>query len=68
MTPGQPPRVTLTKPEAAASLGISTDHFERHVMRDLRVIRCGRRVLIRVGELERWAVEHEAFSLAGEPA
>ena len=25
------PRVTLTKPEAAAALGISVDSFERHV-------------------------------------
>jgi excisionase family DNA binding protein len=62
------PRVTLTKPEAAAALGISEDHLERHILDDLRVIRSGRRVLIRVGELERWAQENEAFSLAGDPS
>jgi hypothetical protein len=62
------PRVALSKDEAAAALGISRDHLERHVLPDLRVIPCGRRVLIRVGELERWAQEHEAFALAGDSA
>jgi excisionase family DNA binding protein len=60
------PRVALTKREAAAALGISEDHLERHILSDLRVIRSGRRVLIRVGELERWAQGNEAFSLAGD--
>jgi excisionase family DNA binding protein len=59
-------RVTLTKAEAAEALGISLDHFERHVRPHLRVIRCGRRVLIRLGELQRWAQEQEAFALAGD--
>jgi excisionase family DNA binding protein len=62
----QVPRVTLTKDEAAASLGVSLDHFERHVMTSLRLIRCGRRVLVRVAELERWAQEHEAFALMAD--
>jgi hypothetical protein len=61
-------RVAFTKTEAADALGVSLDHLERHVLPDVRVIRSGRRVLIRVGELERWAREHEAFSLAGDPA
>jgi hypothetical protein len=51
------PRVTLTREEAAASLGMSIDSFERHVQRDVRVIRRGRMVLVPVGELERWAAE-----------
>lgn len=62
------PRVTLAKSEAALALGVSLDHFERHVLPSLRVIRCGRRVLIRVAELERWASENEAFLLVGEAA
>jgi excisionase family DNA binding protein len=62
------PRVALTKPEAADALGVSLDHLERHILRDLRVIRSGRRVLVRVGELERWAQENEAFSLTGDQA
>lgn len=61
-------RVALTKPEAADALGASVDHLERHVLPNLRVIRSGRRVLIRVGELERWTQESEAFSLAGDAA
>jgi excisionase family DNA binding protein len=62
------PRVTLSKPEAADALGVSLDHLERHILPDLRVIRSGRRVLIRVGELERWAQQNEAFALAGDSA
>ncbi len=48
-------RVTLTKPEAAAALGISVDSFERHVQPELRMIRRGRMRLIPLHELERWA-------------
>jgi hypothetical protein len=60
------PRVTLTLQEAADALGVSLDHLHRHVLCDLRVIRCGRRVLVRVGELERWAREHEALPLGAD--
>jgi excisionase family DNA binding protein len=52
------PRLALTVDEAAQSLGISRDHFERHVMTHLRVVRSGRRRLIRISELERWLDEH----------
>jgi excisionase family DNA binding protein len=58
--------VALTVDEAAAALGVSRDHLERHVLRDLRVIRSGRRVLIRLRELERWAQEHEALPLGAD--
>ena len=54
-------RVTLTVDEACASLGVSRDHFERHVVGELRVIRVGRRLLVRVAELERWAKRCEAL-------
>lgn len=49
------PRVVLTRQEAAASLGISLDSFERHVQPDLKVIRRGGLRLVAVLELERWA-------------
>ena len=49
------PRVALTVDEACASLGVSRDHFERHIMGELRIIYCGRRRLVPVRELERWA-------------
>jgi excisionase family DNA binding protein len=52
------PRITLTVDEAAAALGISRDHLERHILGDLRVIYVGRRRLIPIRELERWADQH----------
>ena len=54
---GPVPRVALSREEAAASLGISIDSFERHVQPDLRLIRRGRLRLVPVAELERWAAE-----------
>ena len=49
------PRVALTREEAAASLGISLDSFERYVQPELGLIRRGRLVLVPVAELFRWA-------------
>lgn len=48
-------RVTLTRDEAAASLGISLDSFETYVQDHLRLVHVGRRKLVPVAELERWA-------------
>jgi excisionase family DNA binding protein len=58
-------RITLSVDEAAVALGVSRDHFERHVMRDVRVVYSGRRRLVPVRELERWA-ERQAVSVAEE--
>ena len=58
-----PPRLTLTKAEAAACLGVSVDFFEQHVQPDLAVIRQGRLVLIPVVALERWVAEHARQTL-----
>jgi excisionase family DNA binding protein len=55
-------RVALTIEEACESLGISRDHFERHVMRQLRIIHSGRRRLVPVQELERWVDRQAAAS------
>ena len=49
------PRVTLSREEAAAALGVSLDSFERHVQADIRMIRRGRLRLVPVVELQRWA-------------
>lgn len=49
------PRVALTREEAALSLGIGLDSFERHVQPELRLIRRGRLVLVPVTELASWA-------------
>jgi excisionase family DNA binding protein len=50
------PRVTLTREEAAAAMGVSLDSFERYVQPSIRLIRLsGRLVLVPVSELQRWA-------------
>ena len=57
--PLQPvPRYTLTRREAAASLGISINHFERKVQPELKVVLSGQLILIPVAELERWVHRH----------
>ena len=52
------PRYTLTRHEAAASLGISINHFERKVQPELKVVISGQLILIPVAELERWVQSH----------
>jgi excisionase family DNA binding protein len=58
-------RVTLTRREAAAALGVSVDHFERHIQPGLPLIRSGRKVLVPVAELHRWADREAARTLDG---
>jgi excisionase family DNA binding protein len=57
------PKVCVGLDEAAELLAMSRDHFDRHVRNELRVIRSGRKVLVRTVELERWAADHEALTL-----
>jgi hypothetical protein len=52
-----PPLLTYTQREASAALGVSVNYFRLHVLPELRVIRRGRRTLIPVREVERWAAE-----------
>ncbi len=52
------PRLALSKPEAAAALGMSLNSFERHVQPELRVIRRGKLRLFPMRELERWLEEN----------
>ena len=56
--PAPVPRYTLTRREAAASLGISINHFERKVQPELKVVLSGQLILIPVAELERWVQRH----------
>lgn len=49
------PRYALTRAEAAASLGMSLDSFERHVQPHLKVIRLGRVRVIAAEDLAAWA-------------
>ncbi len=49
------PRIALDREEAAASLGMSVDSFERYVQPHIRVIRRGKLRLVPVSELDTWA-------------
>lgn len=49
------PRYALTRAEAAESLGMSLDSFERHVQSEVRLIHRGKLRLVPASELERWA-------------
>jgi hypothetical protein len=48
------PRLTLSFAEAATAMGMSVDHFRRHVLPDLRVVRSGRLRLVPLAELDAW--------------
>ena len=52
------PRLALSREEAATSLGMSLDSFERHVQPTLRLVRLGRMRLVPIAELERWLGEN----------
>jgi hypothetical protein len=63
--PVQPvPRLLLSRKEAAASLGMSLDTFERRVQPAIKLVPCGQLVLVPLGELESWCEDH-AHYLAG---
>jgi AraC-like DNA-binding protein len=47
-------------------LGVSPDHFHRHIKAHVPVIRCGAVRLYRVADLDRWAEENAAPILGGE--
>jgi len=58
------PRYLVTRKEAAASLGMSIDTFERRVQPVIKLVPCGQLVLVPLRELERWCEEH-AHHFAG---
>lgn len=60
------PRVALTPPEAAASIGVGEDFFSENVRPELRLIRRGRKVLVPITELERWVEENAALTLPAD--
>jgi excisionase family DNA binding protein len=62
-----PLRLTLSKSEAAAALGVSVRFFELQIQPEIRVVRRGRRRLIPVRELERWIDREAARALEGQP-
>ena len=52
------PRYALRREEAAASLGMSVDTFERQVQPFVKVVACGQLVLVPPAEIERWVREN----------
>jgi hypothetical protein len=52
------PRLALNQQEAAESLGMSVDHFERHVKNELPVVYCGSLKLYPLTGLQRWLAEN----------
>jgi len=52
------PRFALTREEAAQSIGMSVDSFERHVQPELRLVRRGKIRLVPVTEIQRWLDEN----------
>jgi excisionase family DNA binding protein len=56
----KPPRLALSRTEAAEAIGISVDSFERWVQPELRLVRRGRLRLVPVTELSRWLDKNAA--------
>jgi hypothetical protein len=54
-------RVSLTRKEAAAALGVSVDAFERRIQPFIRVVVCGQLILVPPAELERWVRDNARF-------
>jgi len=52
------PRLAFNQQEAAAALGVSVDHFERHVKAELSVVYSGSRRLYPRTALEQWLADH----------
>ncbi|MFP5387777.1 MAG: helix-turn-helix domain-containing protein [Thermoleophilia bacterium] len=50
-----PPRLLLSRQEAAAALGVSLSHFQRHIQPGIRCVYSGQLRLYRLEDLERWA-------------
>jgi hypothetical protein len=58
------PRLALTREEAAASLGMSLDSFERHVQPTIRLCRLGKMRLVPISELARWLEDNAERTVA----
>ena len=57
------PRFAFRVGEAAATLGVSEDHFARHIAPELKWIRRGAVKLVSAAELERWLAASAAHVL-----
>lgn len=63
--PTEPAKLAVSIAEAADLLGMSADHFRRHVLPDLRIVRSGRLKLVPIAELRTWLDSSAARVLAG---
>lgn len=54
------PHLALSRRDAAAALGMSLRHFQRHVQPHLRCVYSGQLRLFPVAELERWINERSS--------
>jgi excisionase family DNA binding protein len=56
------PRLLLTRREAAAALGVSLSHFQRHIQPNIPCVYSGQLRLYRLEDLERWAEAEASLS------
>jgi hypothetical protein len=56
-------KLLLTRQDAAETLSMSVDSFEKFVQPRLRLVPQGRLVLVPVTELEKWVRENSALTL-----
>jgi excisionase family DNA binding protein len=57
------PRLALSREEAAASVGVSLDSFERWIQPSIRLVRVGRMRLVPISELERWLEQNADLTI-----
>jgi hypothetical protein len=57
------PPLALTPARAAAALDMSEDHFREPVAPELRWIRCGRKRVVAITEIERWLERNASRAL-----
>jgi excisionase family DNA binding protein len=58
-----PTKILVTLDQAATLLSMSRDHLDRHVRRELPIVRSGGLKLVRVEDLRRWAEKHAELTL-----
>lgn len=57
------PRLLLTRAEAAASLSMSIDHFERHIQPTVKLVIIGSKRYVSVSDLQEWIASRGAIAL-----
>jgi hypothetical protein len=62
------PRLALTREEAAASMSMSLDSWERHVQPTIRLVRLGRMRLVAVAEINRWLESNAEYTIERKAA